>query len=64
MISVSEPEEDLSTLSARAIIDKILAHIDRLTNKPEDSRLSVWPPLRAMLNKQGTKIQRDVDWGV
>lgn len=53
----------IACITAPAVIGKILAHFDKLSNKPVDNCLSMLPPLRAPPIEQGFKIQRDFDWG-
>lgn len=53
----------IACITDPVVIGKILAHLDKLSNKPEDNHLSMLPPLRAPPIKQDIKIQRDFDWG-
>ena len=53
----------IACITGPVVIGKILAHLDKRSKKPEDSRLSMLPPLRAPPVEQGIQIQRDFDWG-
>lgn len=55
--------ESIACITDPAVLGKILAHLDKLSGKLGDTRLSILPPLRAPSIDQDFKIQRDFDWG-
>ena len=55
--------ESIACITDPAVLGKILAHLDKLSGKLGDNRLSILPPLRAPSIDQDFKIQRDFYWG-
>ena len=53
----------IACITVSVVIGKILSHLDKLSNKPRDNRLSILPPLHAPPIEQDINIQRNFDWG-
>ena len=51
----------IACITDPAVLGKILAHLDKLSGKLGDNRLSILPPLRVPPINQDFKVQRDFD---